>query len=48
LFYLRFGFIEEGVMREAYVNNLGERVSPHLMSILRPDWERQTARNSSS
>ena len=40
-FYLRFGFIEEGIMREAYINNLGERVSPHLMSMLRSDWERQ-------
>jgi diamine N-acetyltransferase len=41
LFYLRFGFVEEGIMREAYLNDLGERVSPHLMSFLRSDWERQ-------
>jgi diamine N-acetyltransferase len=42
-FYLRFGFVEEGIMREAYINNLGERVSPHLMSMLRSDWERQVS-----
>jgi len=39
-FYLRLGFVEEGIMREAYINDLGERVSPHLMSMLRYDWER--------
>jgi diamine N-acetyltransferase len=44
-FYLRFGFVQEGIMREAYINNLGERISPNLMSMLRSDWEHHRTSN---
>lgn len=36
--YRSLGFEEEGVMREAYVNPVGQRVSSIMMSILRREW----------
>jgi RimJ/RimL family protein N-acetyltransferase len=37
--YRRFGFVEEGTVREAVVNAAGDRVSMVRMSMLRREWE---------
>ena len=37
--YLRAGFREDGLLRQAYVLPSGERVDRVLMSVLRPEWE---------
>lgn len=37
--YASHGFVEEGVMRDAYLGADGGRIDLVLMSLLRPDWQ---------
>jgi diamine N-acetyltransferase len=39
--YASHGFVEEGVMRGAYLGADGSRIDLVLMSLLRPDWQAQ-------
>jgi RimJ/RimL family protein N-acetyltransferase len=39
--YASHGFVEEGVMRGAYLGADGGRIDLVLMSLLRPDWQAQ-------
>ena len=42
-FYARFGFIRDGVLREAYLAPDGRRRDLVLMALTRPEWLRRDA-----
>jgi RimJ/RimL family protein N-acetyltransferase len=41
--YAAHGFVEEGILRGAYLSTDGGRIDLVLMSLLRPDWQAQAS-----
>ena len=42
--YLRAGFVDEGILRDAWIGPDGDFEDLQIMSILRPEWESRRAR----